>query len=59
VLIYQRAEHQSYRSRFGAVSNKLAYALCSYWRGEQLLKREILLFFQSLKLCVVIGFTPA
>jgi serine/threonine protein kinase len=36
VLIYQRAEHQSYRSRFGAVSNKLAYALCSYWRGKQL-----------------------
>jgi len=24
VLIYQRAEHQSYRSGFGAVTNKLA-----------------------------------
>ena len=34
--MYQRAEHQSYWSRFVTVSNKLAYSLCSYWHDKQL-----------------------
>ena len=54
---YQCANHQLYRSRFGAVSNKLPYVLCRYWKLQYFLHIFVIILIHcspncSSELCV-------